>query len=136
MRRLFGITITAAIVAFAASPEKALAHESSPACTSSKVLAKIVKRFNQTDNIYWRRGNRLSEIRAVRVHAGRGFTGSLIDRRYCHATAVFQDGTTRNAHFMIEDGAGFAGFGWNVETCIHGLDPWRYYDGNCRVLHR
>jgi hypothetical protein len=39
-------------------------------------------------------------------------------------------------HYLIEEGAGFAGFGWNVEYCIHGLDPWKYYDGRCRVLSR
>lgn len=110
------------------------AYYASPSCDSSKVLSKLKSRFNQTEKIYWHRGHRISRIEGVHLHSAGSNYDSPFDRQYCHATAVFEDGKTRKMHFLIENGAGFAGFGWNVEYCVHGLDPWKYYDGYCRVL--
>ena len=115
----------------------ALAIEKFPACTSEKVLRKLVKRFNQTENIYWEeRGLVLAEVQNPHHHSTNPFADSPINRHYCHGDALFENGARHRVHFLIEQGAGFAGFTWNVQYCIHGLDPWRYYDGNCRVLSR
>ena len=109
--------------------------EKFPSCKSEKVLKKLVKRFNKTEKTYWeKRGLVLSGIRQPHQHSVNPFPDSPINRRYCHGDAQFENGRTRRVHYLIEEGAGFAGFGWNVEYCIHGLDPWRYYDGACRVL--
>ncbi len=103
-------------------------------CASSKVLSKVVHRFNRAENEYWIRGHKMSSIDGIHSHASGSNYDSTFYREYCHGTAHFQDGRIRKIHFLIEDGAGFAGYGWNVEYCVHGLDPWYYYDGNCRVL--
>ncbi len=117
------------------SPAQAL--EQFPACTSDKVLTKIVKRFNQTEQIYWQeRGLVLEAVTGPHQHAHNPFPDSPINRNYCHGDAHFADGRKHRIHYLIEQGAGFAGFTWNVEYCIHGLDPWRYYDGRCRVLSK
>ena len=111
------------------------ARDKFPACTSDKVLAKLVKRFNKTEGIYWEdRGLVLSAVSRPHQHSEKPFRDSPINRRYCHGDAIFENGKKRRVHYLIEQGAGFAGFGWNVEYCIHGLDPWKYYDGRCRVL--
>ncbi|MEM7289785.1 MAG: hypothetical protein AAF412_05365 [Pseudomonadota bacterium] len=108
-----------------------------PACDSGKVLNKLIRRFNQTEKIYWsHRGLSLSDIDVPHQHSENPFVDSPINRRYCHGDALFADGKKHRIHFLIEQGAGFAGFTWNVEYCIHGLDPWKYYDGRCRVLSR
>ncbi|MEM9330213.1 MAG: hypothetical protein AAGA53_02740 [Pseudomonadota bacterium] len=118
-----------------AAPSFAL--ETFPACTSDKVLRKLVKRFNQTEKIYWEeRGLELQDVANPHNHATNPFEDSPINRHYCHGDAVFSDGRSHRIHYLIEEGAGLAGFTWNVEYCIHGLDPWRYYDGRCRVLSR
>ena len=113
------------------------AHDHLPHCGDEKTLKKVVKRFNQTERIYWReRGLILEAISKPHHHSSYSPFKSQIDRQYCHGTAVFENGKSRRLHYLIESTAGFAGFGWNVEYCIHGLDPWKYYDGRCRVLSR
>lgn len=42
----------------------------------------------------------------------------------------------RRVLYLIEAGQGFAGTHHKVFFCIDGLDPWRVYDGHCRVLTR
>lgn len=42
----------------------------------------------------------------------------------------------REVLYLIEAGQGFAGTHHKVFFCIDGLDPWRVYDGHCRVLTR
>jgi len=113
------------------------AHETFPTCDNERVLKKLVKRFNKTEKIYWdERGLQLNEVTRPHLHNENPFPQSPINRRYCHGTAHFENGRNRRVHYLIEEGAGFAGFGWNVEYCIHGLDPWKYYDGRCRVLSK
>jgi len=118
-----------------AQPAYAFSGKELPACEEEKVLKKIVSRFNQTERVYWQeRGLALSSVSNSHLHAHNPSTGLQIDRNYCHGTANFADGSSRKIHYLLEAGAGFAGFTWNVEYCIHGLDPWHYYDGRCRVL--
>lgn len=109
--------------------------EKFPVCTSEKVINRIVKRFNKTEGIYWEgRGLVLNTVTKPHLHSTNPFPESPINRRYCHGDAIFENGKKRRIHFLIEEGAGFAGYTWNVEYCIHGLDPWKYHDGRCRVL--
>ncbi len=106
-----------------------------PACNSEKVIKTIGKRFNKTEKIYWeKRGLVLNTVQKPHLHTDNAFPASPIKRRYCHGDAIFENGKKRRIHYLIEKGTGFAGFTWNVEYCIHGLDPWNYYDGNCQVL--
>lgn len=58
-----------------------------------------------------------------------------IDRQYCSATAVMNDGSTYPVWYMVEFGQGFTGVGgFNVEFCVEGFDKWRIQDGNCRAV--
>ena len=108
-----------------------------PSCDDAKVTKKLLKRFNKTEKIYWQeRGLQLSGVSDRHFHTDYTLPNSKFDRRFCHGTAEFTDGSTRRIHYLIESNAGFAGFTWNVEYCIHGLDPYRYYDGRCRHLSR
>ena len=109
--------------------------EKFPVCSSEKVVERILKRFNQTEKIYWEhRGLVLDTVNNPHLHNANAFPESSINRRYCHGDAIFENGKKRRIHFLIEEGAGFAGYTWNVEYCIHGLDPWKYHDGRCRTL--
>lgn len=110
-------------------------HDAFPACNSERVIKTIGKRFNHAEKIYWeKRGLVLNTVKKPHLHTDKAFPASSIDRKYCHGDAVFENGQKRRIHYLIEKGTGFAGFTWNVEYCIHGLDPWKYYDGNCLVL--
>lgn len=137
MRVLLAISIALSAVFAAPAPAQSNLRGPFPACESDKVLRKLVSRFNRTEKIYWsHRGRKLEVVVNPHQHSENPFPDSPINRRYCHGDAIFLDGRKHRIHYLIEQGAGFAGFTWNVEYCIHGLDPWKYYDGRCRVLSR
>ena len=137
MRTLFAFVLMSGILMIGLLTTDSAARDRFPQCDSDKVIGKLVKRFNKTENIYWSdRGLVLSTVAQPHQHSENPFSDSPINRRYCHGDALFENGKTRRVHYLIEEGAGFAGFGWNVEYCVHGLDPWKYYDGRCRVLSR
>ena len=142
MKRLTSALLTIALAASVQiTPQllvkSSIAASSFPACDDSKVIKKLVKRFNQTEKIYWKeRDLLLTGLSDIHFHADYQLPDSLHDRRFCHGSAEFDSGRTHRIHYLIESNAGFAGFSWNVEYCIHGLDPYRYYDGDCRHLSR
>ncbi|HEV7416728.1 hypothetical protein [Tianweitania sediminis] len=57
-----------------------------------------------------------------------------IARLYCGGIVQLSDGMQRNIWYLIEEGMGFAGTGYNVEFCVDGFDRWNVYSGACRVL--
>lgn len=105
-----------------------------PECTDDKVLQRISSRFNAAEDRTWHRGLHVESISRAHWHGQSGFEESSIYRRYCHAYANLSNGVTRKVHYLIEEGQGFAGYGWNVEYCVTGLDPWKVYDGYCRTV--
>ena len=109
--------------------------KSFPECSEAGVLAKIEKQFRYGENRTWKRGFLISEINGVRTLRTRDRARpALHSRRYCNATVHFTDGRRSKVHCLIEEGAGFVGFGFNVAYCIDGLDPWRVSDGFCRTV--
>lgn len=139
MKKLIAAALltTAILPIHAGSSQAFYTKEKFPVCTDESVTKRILKRFNKTEKIYWQeRGLVLNAITNPHLHSENPFPKSPINRRYCHGDAVFQNGKKHRIHFLIEEGAGFASYTWNVEYCIHGLDPWSYYDGYCRVLSR
>lgn len=137
MRKLLSVAILAtSILPFQIGTSQAFfSKEKFPVCTSEKVIERMIKRFNKTEEIYWEhRGLVLNTVSNSHSHSKNPFPDSPINRRYCHGDAVFENGKKRRIHYLIEEGAGFSGYTWNVEYCIHGLDPWKYHDGRCRVL--
>ena len=137
MRKLLSVAILAtSILPFQIGTSQAFfSKEKFPVCTSEKVIERMIKRFNKTEEIYWEhRGLVLNTVSNSHLHSKNPFPDSPIKRRYCHGDAFFENGKKRRIHYLIEEGAGFSGYTWNVEYCIHGLDPWKYHDGRCRVL--
>jgi len=137
MKKLLSAVILASsITPFQVSTSQAFfSKEKFPVCASEKVIERVIKRFNKTEEIYWEhRGLVLNTVSNPHLHSKNPFPDSTINRRYCHGDAVFENGKKRRIHYLIEEGAGFSGYTWNVEYCIHGLDPWKYHDGRCRVL--
>ena len=107
-----------------------------PDCRSGKVQAKIIRRFEKADSKLWYTGDKISSMTGAREQAYNIYDNSLINRRYCSATAHMANGTTRRVDFVIEQHMGLAGFNWGVEYCLRGSDNWHAYNGWCRVLRR
>lgn len=57
-----------------------------------------------------------------------------IARLYCGADVTLSDGHRSYVWYLVEEGMGFAGTGYNVEFCVDGFDRWKVYNGQCRVL--
>lgn len=104
-------------------------------CDDEKVLEKITKRFaHQVKNVPHLRDVAITGFTKVHQHRYEDNRDeSLIARRYCMATAHFDDGAHRSVWYFIEDGMGYAGYGDNVEFCVSGFDRWNVYDAWCRV---
>lgn len=111
-------------------------YTSLPSCAAPKVLDKIVSRFNEADRSLWRNGVRVRSITRSHEHAYNIYADSPINRRYCQAKAWMSNGRSRTMHYLIEQGMGLAGFGWEVEYCLYGSDRWHAYGGWCRVLRK
>ena len=107
-----------------------------PDCGNTKVLSKIVHRFNKADHSLWLTGVDIEQISGSHERAYNIYADSQIDRRYCRAQAHMSDGKFRRVNFVIERWMGLAGFSWGVEYCLKGSDNWHAYDGWCRVLRR
>ena len=109
-----------------------------PLCTDTKMLRKIVKRFDhQARNMLKRPDLAIADFTGIHQHrfiAQDVHKARPIPRRYCHATVLLSNGHDRKIWYLIEGGAGFASLGANVEFCVSGFDRWNVYNASCRLL--
>ena len=137
-------------VALLASPaqafslvEKILEWDAStplPVCDAKTVVRTITKRFNRAEKSNWKRGFTIDQIgqiseRRQDLRSDEFGDPPLVPARYCNATAHMSNGQTYSMHYFIEAKAGFVGVKWGAEFCVHGLDPWRVYNGRCEIAH-
>jgi hypothetical protein len=142
-----GLTILATMAGIAASlapawsadyvrPTRSYHDEGSRICGEAGVLSRITGKFRyQVTHV-----PNLPPVDIVdfrNIHENRylpAYADRPIARRYCGATAYTSDGRSHPIWYLIEEGAGFAGLGGNVEFCLLGFDRWHVYNGACRVL--
>ena len=106
-----------------------------PACDEPGVLKRISDKFAQQDANITFTGLVIEHIGEVRERAARVGGPSLIDRRYCGATAWFSNGGTSEVVYLIEGPKlGTFSIGWSVESCLPDFDPYRVYDARCRAI--
>lgn len=113
-------------------------------CGDAGYINAIQRRFAlQAREVHERPGMAIVEVANIQENRyvasydqdPRSLPNVAVPRVYCKATALMSDGGDRSLWYLIEFGEGFAGFiGDNVEFCLSGLDPWKIYNGNCRVL--
>ncbi|MCC2112926.1 MAG: hypothetical protein KDJ16_12900 [Hyphomicrobiales bacterium] len=105
-----------------------------PECDSGYVTRKIIERSAQA---YPQKDRHTVWIKSIDGESQSRLSTSgpsMIDKRYCRATATMFDGSAVPVYYLIEKGTGFAGLGWNVDYCIPGRDYYRVYDAWCRVV--
>ncbi len=106
-----------------------------PGCDDASVLSTLTSRQAWAEAHTWKDGviiaavDRVSERRL-------SVTESLssIDRRYCAARAALTVVRPTALYYVVSADEGFAGYGWNVEFCLSGHDPYRVYGADCQVL--
>jgi hypothetical protein len=105
-----------------------------PACDQPEVLGRIAEKFAYADRHMLFTGLAIAHIDRIRESDLDVGGPSLIDRRYCHATAWLSDGRKSEVVYLIESRQGFASITWNVESCLPSFDRWRVYDAWCRSI--
>ena len=105
-----------------------------PACEEGWVLEKISERFLWANVHTWHNDLAIEHIYQVRETGVRLPGKSLIDRRYCSATATLSNGTRSEVVYLIEAGAGFASVGSRVSWCLPAYDRYRVYEPWCRAI--
>ena len=106
-----------------------------PACDEPGVLARISEKFAYQDARVTRAGLAIARIDGVHQHGLRAGGPSLIDRRYCGATAWLSNGGSSEVVYLIETPRlGTFSVGWSVESCLPSYDPYRVYDARCRSI--
>lgn len=106
-----------------------------PSCDSPHVLARLPERLAYYDAHVIHSGVAITTVDAPRETGLKAGGPSLVDRRYCSATAVLSNGTTSEVVYIIEGPKlGVFSIGWHVESCLPGYDPYRVYDARCRSI--
>ena len=110
-------------------------HHALPQCDAPGVVAKISERFAYQDAHIIGSGVAITSIGGIYEHALRTGGPSLIDRRYCRATAWLSNGRKSEVVYLIEGPKlGHFSIGWHVESCLPAYDPYRVYDASCRSI--
>jgi hypothetical protein len=117
-----------------AQPHFALFFHAMPACTEPSVLSEISRKFAVYDANIIHSGLAITAIGGIRET--RSSDGpSLVDRRYCTATAQLSNGRTSEVVFLIEGPMlGKYSLGYSIDSCLPAFDPYRVYDANCRSI--
>jgi len=102
-----------------------------PACANALVLAEIARRFWDREREYWNSALSLESFDAIRETGVRARGSSFIPRRFCEASARFNDGQARRVVYAIGEDLGFMGFEWGVDWCVVGLDRAGAYAPAC-----
>lgn len=125
--------LAAALLALSSSTVMAAAGEL-PACDDASVLSTLSGRQAWAEAHTWKDGVTIAALDQVgeRRLVTEGF--SSIDRRYCAAYAELTAARPTTLYYVVSADEGFAGYGWNVEFCLSGHDPYRVYGADCKIL--
>lgn len=104
-----------------------------PACDDPAVLSKISHRFASRESTYWASALTIDGFTHVRPIAVRPWGADFVPRRFCTAQVLVSDGHKRRIDYSVREDLGFAGFGWNVEWCVSGLDRNYAYAPGCKA---
>ena len=105
-----------------------------PECDGAGVLSRVNNKLSIAEMKVIRSGDPVISIDHIRHSKTLEVNEPYFPRRYCHATGYTSQGEKKTIYYLIEAKAGFVGYGYNVEACILGRDPWRIYGAYCRSL--
>lgn len=125
--------LTAALLALCCSTVMAAAGEL-PACDSASVLSAVSSRQAWAEANTWKDGVTIATVERVGERHSMYPVFSSIERRYCAARANLTAARPTTLYYVVSAGQGFAGYGWNVEYCLSGHDPYYVYGADCQVL--
>jgi len=104
-----------------------------PPCDYPPALHEIMKDFGTKEGRFWNSDLKIVGIEGMRETAYLPWAAQSIPRRFCHATALINDGARRPIYYSIASGTGMIGMGWGVNFCVVGLDRDWAYNPACRA---
>ncbi len=125
--------VAASLFAFCCSTVMAAAGQI-PACDDASVLSTVSSRQAWAEANTWKDGITIAAVDRVGERHSMYPVFSSIERRYCAARANLTAARPTTLYYVVSAGQGFAGYGWNVEFCLSGHDPYRVYGADCQVL--
>ena len=105
-----------------------------PDCDRTDVLTRVGKSLTIAETNVVQSGDPIDRIEQVRQSKLLEDGPRYLSQRFCRATGFTEQGRKKNIYYLIEAKAGFAGYGYAVEACILGRDPWKVYGAYCRSL--
>lgn len=103
-------------------------------CSDSGALREIKGRFAWAERHTWHRGFVMAELGNPRPSGHPFPEPGIVERDFCQADAVMNNGMPYQVFYVVEHGLGFVGIGSEVDYCVLGLDPWHVHDGDCRTV--
>lgn len=103
-----------------------------PTCADPGVFARIQSLFHDRETEFWKSGLEIVNLTNIHEIGFRSEGLDYIPRRYCEGRVFLNNQNTRAVSYTIVEDAGFAGFGYEVEWCVAGLDRNEAYGGYCR----
>ncbi|WP_370676950.1 hypothetical protein [Pleomorphomonas sp. PLEO] len=105
-----------------------------PTCDNASVLSTLSSRQAWAEAHTWKDGVTIAAVDRIDERRLVTEVFSVIDRRYCAARAELTAALPTTLYYVVSADEGFAGYGWNVEFCLSGRDPYRVYGADCKIL--
>ncbi|WP_319413233.1 hypothetical protein [uncultured Cohaesibacter sp.] len=105
-----------------------------PDCDNAGILSRVNNQLAIAEANVVKSGDPVTSMDHIRHARTQDQSEPFFARRFCQATGYTDLGHKASIYYLIEAKAGFAGYGYNVEACILGRDPWRVYGAYCRTL--
>jgi hypothetical protein len=104
-----------------------------PTCDYAPALDRIIGRFGTKESRFWNSELRIVGIENIRETAFLPWAAQSIPRRFCHGTALINDGRRHAIYYSIAEDTGMIGMDWGVNFCVVGLDRNWAYNPACRA---
>lgn len=105
-----------------------------PTCDDPQLWRDAQAQFNSAESNYGTTGVLMNEVISAQQAGAHVKYNGKVGRGWCEARAVFSDGLVRRVKVELGSGLGFAGTGYGLSICVHGLDRHKAYAPNCRAL--
>jgi hypothetical protein len=104
-----------------------------PGCDDPAVLGSLSSSFSKRERRFADGRLAVAAFGHVKSLGFRPWGADYIPRRFCSATAQFNDGLVRRVDYSVREGLGLWGWTWDVNWCVQGLDRHWTYQPECQM---
>jgi hypothetical protein len=104
-----------------------------PTCDYRPALDRIIDNFGTKESRFWNSELRIVGVEDIKETAEMSWAAQSIPRRFCHGTALINDGTRHRLVYSIAEDTGMIGADYGVNFCVVGLDRNGAYNPACRA---